>query len=350
MRLALVRNLIGNEILSKNVINQDGKLILKVGEILNQELISKLKNSKIFFVYIEDKDLEDVYEDRYLNTLKQTTLENMPNIFNNILTGEHESIENSLNSVYDLIDYIIKEGCVNTNLYEVKNYDNYTYIHCVDTCIMSTFLGTSMHYDKEKLKNLALTALLHDIGKTKIPNYIINKKEPLTKNEFETIMLHPFYSKEILSKIPSIPSCVIDGVAQHHERFDGKGYPFKIKGKKISEFARIITICDVFTAVSANRSYRNRFAPYEAYELVLSSSGTQFDPDIIDIFKNTFSVYPLGCCLKLSNGFEGFVVKQNLGFPDRPTVRITYDKNKKKISPYEINLVENTNITVISIQ
>ncbi|KYH31568.1 cyclic di-GMP phosphodiesterase response regulator RpfG [Clostridium tepidiprofundi DSM 19306] len=349
MRLTLVSNLVGNEILAKNIITEDGKLLLKHGERVNQEHISNLKKYKIFFVYIEDEDLEDIYEDTYLNSLKETALKSMPDIFNNLLTGNTEFINEALVSVYELIDYISGEDTINTNLYEVKNYDNYTYIHCLDTCIMSTFLGARLHYDKENLRNLALAALFHDIGKTKISSSIINKKGLLTKNEFDIIKLHPFYSKEIISKIPSIPACVIDGVAQHHEKFDGTGYPFRISGNEISEYARLISICDVFTAVSSNRNYRNRFDPYEAYELILSSSSTYFDPKLVELFKNTFSVYPLGSCLKLSNGIEGFVVKQNPGFPDRPVLRVIYDINKHKITPYEINLLKNTNITVISV-
>lgn len=349
MRLSLVRSLKDNEILAKNVLSYDGKILLKRGTKITREYISMLIQRSVFFVYVEDELLDDIFEDTHLSNLKELTLQNIPSIFNDVITCNISGVKESMNTINNLIDYIIKQGCVNTNLYEIKNYDNYTYIHCVDTCIMATFLGTNMDYNKTQLRLLGLAAFFHDIGKTKIPSSIINKKDKLTNKEFEQIKLHPFYGKEILSKLDHMPSSVIDGVAQHHEKFDGTGYPFGLKGTEISEFARIISICDVFTAVSANRSYRSRFNPNNAYELILSSSNTHFDKKIVKMFRNTFSVYPLGCCVKLSNGLEGFVVKQNQYFPDRPILRITYDKNKNKITPYEINLLSNTNITIISV-
>lgn len=140
---------------------------------------------------------------------------------------------------------------------------------------------------------------------------------------------------------------VIDGVFNHHERYDGSGYPRGLKGNEISQFGRIISICDVFTAVSANRSYRLRFKPNEAYELILSGSGSMFDPDFVDEFRNTFFIYPLGSCVRLSNGVEGYVVKQNKSFPDRPVIRVIYEKDKaNSISPYEIDLLQHNDIII----
>lgn len=349
MKLTLVRNLKGNEILSKDIITCSGKVLLKKGVILSSLVISKLLSQGIFFVYIKDDNLNDIVpnDDKFLD-LKKTTLESIPNMFNDLITCNELSFNSSLTMLDDLIDYIQSDSTLNLNLYEVKTYDNYTYIHSVDTCIMSIFLGNNLKMSKSELKDLATASMFHDIGKTKISNSIINKPTRLTQSEFEKIKLHPFLGKEILSKNSSISPYIIDGVAQHHEKYDGTGYPFNIKGDDISFLSKIISICDVFTAITADRVYRKKFNPKEAYEYILSQSYTMFDSNIVHVFKDTFAIYPIGCHVLLSNKLKGYVIHQNKGLPDRPIVRIFTDINDKKVSPYDLNLKYNINITILN--
>ncbi|WP_234123098.1 HD-GYP domain-containing protein [Clostridium hydrogenum] len=347
MKMVFVRDLKTEVIIGKSIYNNAGKLLIKSGTKTSKENIAFLKKNMVFIVYVEDEKLEDVKIDDELDEIKSNTLEKMPEIFNNLCSGDRESAREALENMNNLVDYISSEGDVNINLYELKTYDQYTYIHCIDTGIMACFLGKRMGYNKEKLKKLAISALLHDVGKTKIPNELINKAGKLTDEEFKILRFHPGYGKEILDQLGGLEEDVVNGVYQHHEKYDGTGYPAGLKKDDISEFARIISVCDVFTAVSANRAYRKRFDPNEAYELILSGSGTMFDPSIVERFRRTFFVYPLGACVKLSNGIEGYVVKQNENFPDRPIVRVTYDiKADKPISPYEIDLVEKYNIVI----
>lgn len=350
MKLSFLQNIKVNEILAKDILDGEGNILLKSGTKLSKSNIHTLRSYNIFLVYIEDNNLSDIHHDKHFSKLKQNTLQKLPKVFDQLVTSDYVSCYDSLNTVEHMIDYIIDEGNINTNLYEVNSYDNYTYIHSVDTSIMSVLLGLSLGLDKKNLKDLGTSAILHDIGKTKIPNSIINKKGPLTEEEFKEIKKHPIYGKEILSKTLLIPTNIINGVAHHHEKVNGTGYPYGLKNDNISEFGKIISICDVFTAVSANRSYRHRFNPNEAYELILSGSGTCFDEELVSTFRKTFSIYPLGSCIKLSNGVEGYVVKQNSNFPDRPIIRVTYDfLSKEPISPYEINLLDSLNITITSI-
>lgn len=350
MKMVFVKNLKGNEILSKDIYSGDGKILLKSGTRLNLQLIWKIKHYGIFFVYIEDGSLSDVTDDKKLSNLKQKTLTSLPELFKYVSDGNEKSIKSSIFLTKNLVNYIIDKKSININLFEIKNYDKYTYIHSIDTCIMSVFLGTLLSYKKDKLQDLGICAMFHDIGKTMIPVEILNKPGKLTESEYEIMKKHTLLGKDILEKSNVFSKDVIKGVEQHHERIDGSGYPYGLKGNEICEFAKIVAICDVFTAVSANRSYRKRFNPTEAYEYILGGSGTLFDEKIVANFRNNFYIYPLGCCVKLSNNIEGYVVKQNRQFPDRPTIRITYNVNtRKKIIPYEINLINHTNITIVSI-
>lgn len=350
MRFELVRNLKGDEILGKTLFDEYGKVLLPSGAKLNIPYINRIKQSGFYYIYIEDKELDDIKEDKKIHELKQSTIEKLPSIFTSIMQGDVDTIKESFKIVGSLAEYIAEEGDVNTNLYEISKYDNYTYIHCVDTAIMSIFLGRSLNLKKEELTELGISAILHDIGKIKISNGIINKKEPLTEEEFEEIKNHPAYGYEILKEAGVNNKNILRAVAEHHERIDGQGYPNGISGDKISYYAKIISVCDVFTALSANRSYRERFNPNEAYEYIISNASIMFESNIVQKFKENFYIYPLGCCVKLSNGVEGYVVKQNKYFPDRPIVRVKYDHiTKEKITNYEIDLLTTYNTIIESL-
>lgn len=350
MKINFVRNLEPGSIVAKDVLNGEGKILAKEGTELTRANINFLRRNMVLYIYIEDSALEDIDTDPKLDKLKQKTLAQMPSIFFNISSGDYVKSKESVEIVENLIDYMIENESLNTNVYEIRSFDNYTYIHCLDTAIMAAFMGISMEYKSSKIRDLCISALFHDIGKLKISNEIINKKGKLTNEEFEEIKKHPFYGKQMLKDAPFYTDEIIRGVYEHHERIDGKGYPKGLKKNEISEFAKVISICDVFTAVSANRSYRKRFSPNEAYELILSGSNTKFDEKLVQKFRNVFYIYPLGACVKLSNGAEGYVVRQNKSFADRPVIRILYDADTKlPIHMYEINLLRHTDIIIESI-
>ncbi|MCB2296835.1 HD-GYP domain-containing protein [Clostridium tagluense] len=351
MRLEFINSVKGNEILGRNILTNDGSILLRTGVKLTQQYIEKLKQLGVFYVYVEDARLDDIsIEDEKLSNLKSTTMKNMSKIMKNVTGGDKKGTKESLAIVEDLVNYIITMGDVNKSLFDIQTYDNYTYLHSIDTGIMAIFLGLSMNLKKSELKELSIGAILHDIGKIKVPKEIITKAGKLTVEEFEEIKKHPTYGRSILEKNLSISTGVLKAVEHHHERVDGKGYPFGLARNEISKFAKIICVCDVYDAVSNDRTYREKFNPSDAYELILAGSGNAFDEEIVRRFKETFSVFPLGVCLRLSNGVEGYVIRQNKNFPDRPVIRVLYETyTRKPIKFYEIDLLQNQNIVVKSI-
>lgn len=351
MRLEYINRVRENEILGKSILTNDGKILLRAGIKLSRAYIEKLNELGVFYIYVEDDRLEDVQvEDEKLTELKQCTMKSMNNILRNIHDFNGKQVKDTLGTIEDMIEYIINIGDVNKSLYDIQTYDNYTYMHSLDTCIMSTFLGMSSSFNEFEIKELGIGAILHDVGKTKVPISIIGKKGKLTNEEFDEVKKHTLYGGEILRKNYNISGSIIKIVEQHHERADGRGYPYGLKTEEISKFAKIVCISDVYDAVSNDRCYRKKFSPNEAYELILGGAGTIFDCDIVDKFKNTFAIYPLGACVKLSSGEEGYVIKQNKGFPDRPMVRILYDKDTKQPVPiYEIDLLKATNLVIETI-
>jgi HD-GYP domain-containing protein (c-di-GMP phosphodiesterase class II) len=196
------------------------------------------------------------------------------------------------------------------------------------------------------LIDLGMGALLHDIGKTRIPIEILNKDGKLTDEEFNIIKRHPELGYKMIENVKEINNRSRAIILEHHERVDGKGYPFGLTGDRMHKFSKITCISDVYDAIVSDRVYRRGFAANEAYEFILGGVGSFFDFDLVNVFKDNFSIYPLGACVKLSNGLEGFVVGHNKGFPDRPIVRILYNEMGTKIAPDEISLVNKLDICV----
>lgn len=355
MKTILVSSLKNNEKLSYDITDSNGAILIKAETIITQEHIQRLNDKGIYVIQLPDDNDNNMrvleykkqLKDNYMENLKYSALENIPNAFEGIANNSTTNLNPLKNDIFNIVDHVIQEGSITTNLFEIKSFDDYTYVHCIDTCIMSIFLGLACGLKKSELNELALGAVLHDIGKIKIPNDIINKPSKLTDSEFEIIKTHPHHGQILVSDIPGISLDIRSAVGQHHERFDGKGYPRGLQGNRIHPFARIISICDVFTAVSANRSYRPRFQPYDAYELILTGSGSQFDPAIVKQFKDAFSIYPLGCSLNLSNGMSGIVIKQNKGFPDRPIIKIFNEEISTWKGSFELDLLHNMNVTVV---
>lgn len=348
MEMIFVKNLKGGEILAKTIFNTSGSLLINAGTTLTTKLISLLESNNIFFVFVLAEDPNVVPKDTIMEELKNKAIDHLPEVFSSILACDPTNKDYLINIVNELTEHIFYSSEITTTLFQVQQFDNYTYLHCVDTGIMAMYLGTAMGYSKNQVKDLGLAGFLHDIGKLDIPNNILNKPGRLTSSEYKIMQTHAEKTNKILNSANIFSKEIIDGASQHHERYDGSGYPNGLSGNNISEFGRILALCDVFTAISSNRCYRDKFNANEAYEFILANKGTLFDPKIVDIFKETFSIYPVGCYVRLSNGLEGYVVKQNPNFADRPIIKILYDKNKKieLEKPYELDLLKNINVTI----
>lgn len=160
--------------------------------------------------------------------------------------------------------------------------DRYTNGHSTRVAEYSWMIAERAGYHEKELKDLFLTAMLHDIGKIGIPDQILCKTSPLTEEEYAIIKTHPVIGEQILKNITEMPGIAI-GARWHHERYDGKGYPDGLQGKEIPETARIIGVADAYDAMTSNRTYRRKMAQEEVRGQIVRGRGTQFDPQFADI-------------------------------------------------------------------
>lgn len=337
-------------VLGKTLYGEMGEVLLREGTTILSPYINKLKCLGYSGIYIHDKISEDIkVHDIISEDLKMKTIKRIKN-FVFLEKENYEKIENSIeglqDSVSEMIDQISSNKELIVNMIDLKVASNYTFYHSVNVCMLSIVLGIASNLSKEDLYLLGLSSLLHDIGKISIPKEILNKPGKLTKEEFDIIKKHSEIGYNYVKKSLNVHTKVYLGIYDHHERFDGKGYPRNLCGYEISTFGRIISIADVYDALTSDRPYRKGILPSDSMEYIMASSGSIFDFDIAKVFSSKIAPYPVGTCVNLSNGCVAIVAKNFSGYCLRPLIKVIKIGNKE-VEPYYINLKDsNYNITI----
>lgn len=223
----------------------------------------------------------------------------------------------------EIVNCLISGGAELLNLFYGYTSENYLYDHMVNTAIMSIEVGLGLDYNKSQLNELCLAAFLHDIGMIKVGKLEMQPRR-LSEEEYDRIKNHPLYGADILSKIKDIPDAVIYVVREQHERQDGSGYPHGLKNGKISEYARIVAIVDVYEALTHNRSYRKKISPHEAIKELIANDSL-FDPLMLKVLVKKTGVYPISSWVELNSNEIGTVTMNNEGFPLRPVLQVLFD-------------------------
>lgn len=195
----------------------------------------------------------------------------------------------------------------------------------VNVGILATKVGAGLGYHGKELEQLAFAGLLHDIGLFAVPQSVITKSGRLTQDERTMIELHPELGYQAIRKAGQPYDWLAQVVRQAHERWNGQGYPNKLKGRQISEFAQIIGVVDIFDALVSPRGYRRRFFPHEAVRELIVAERTAFPREIVKALVQQLSAYPLGTSVRLTTGEAGSVVRTNTRYPLRPLVKIRGD-------------------------
>lgn len=362
MRLININRCKPGLVLGKPIYNDKGSVLLAKGTKLTEIYIKKLKNYNVYTMCIEDELSEgiDIIES-FPEELRVEAVKKISEELNTIadLNTSKPTLQSMINSakaiksfqkIFRDILHSLNDNKTALNLLaSTKVYDNFLYSHSVNVAIYSCQLALANGLPLKNVEEIGLGALLHDVGKLAIPLEILNKPGKLTSEEYEQVKLHSSVGFDILRKIHEIPLLVSHCALQHHERVDGKGYPRGLKGDEIHIYSKIISVADVFDAVTSYRSYRAPFLPHKAMDLLYSGSGTQFESKQVQLFKGGIAIYPEGITVKLSDGREGIVSKYNYNAIGRPIVRIIKDEESQEIKPYEIDLasLENLSIEII---
>lgn len=240
-------------------------------------------------------------------------MHSLHDIAERMATNKNAGLGKSVQLVQNMVDLIINDDNVLLDLSTIRDYDDYTFTHSINVSILSLCLGHRIGLNKVSLSRLGLSAMFHDLGKIDIPKDVLNKPDNLTEKEFGVIKQHSINSVRRILKLRASydrKAGIILPPFEHHLRYDLCGYPKTPRKKPISLFGRIITIADVYDAITAPRVYRKTYmSPDKALGLMLKDSGTVFDPILIKVFINMLGFYPIGTVLVFDNDEMGLVAQ-----------------------------------------
>lgn len=292
-------------------IKHNGKMLTK-GMALNDNFITHIQQHGYLGAYIIDDISKDI---EITETIDQK-------LFTKGITAVMEEDVSALTSVAtQMVSQISRNNASRVDFIDLRAYDDYTYHHSVNVAVYAVMLGKKMGLKEEELKLLSLAGLAHDLGKSRIPEEILNKPGKLTDEEYEVIKRHSNFSYSILSDAYVVPAQVKSAVLCHHENEDGSGYPGGLLGPNIPLFAKIIHAVDVFDALTSKRPYKQPYTPAATYKYMLDQRGKQFDGNILDVMLTCIPAYPLGLDITLENGDMAVVVRHSKD-PMRPIVKM----------------------------
>lgn len=348
MRRLLTDKLQPGMVTARPIYNSDGRILLHSGIVLDLNYIVRLADLGILSVYVQDEIFGEVeVHDIVSDLTRSETIKIIKQNFANLEQKQRLNIRQVQKTVDNVIDEVLLNHNVLINLSDIRAFDDYTFGHSVNVCVLSIVTGISMGYNDLKLKELGIGALLHDIGKTMIETELLNKPGDLTYQEFQQIKNHTEYGFDILRQYNELSILSAHIAFQHHERWDGRGYPRGLAAQSIHEYARIVATADIFDALMADRPYRPAYSLNQSLHILKRMSGIYLDPDCVDALLSNIAVYPIGAIVVLNTGDIGIVMDVNREQPARPIVKVVYDMNQRRLSyPHEVDLSKTTTVSV----
>ena len=263
-------------------------------------------------VRVEDRSKVKLKED-----VKKRVGEGIQYLFKN--TDSPSFIDETENVSKELLHAITDDDAVAIDISILKVSDEYTFKHSVDVATMAMIIGKNYGLNKDELREIGISGLLHDVGKSKIPNEVLNKPAKLDDKEFEIMKNHSLLGYNILKENKKFPMSIMSGVLQHHEKMNGTGYPMGVAGDKIGKYAKIIAVADVYDALVTERPYKKGFAKRDAVEMIMAMT-QELDIGAMKSFLKSIILYPVDSIVKLSNGKFAKVVENNPKNSLRPKV------------------------------
>lgn len=293
-------------ILEDDIINyKTGVILVPKNNIITEQLIRKIINNEIEKVNI--KKGSNRYNYDLINSYEK--LENkLDDLFGDMKNMNSVMIDDVLSEMDTFARVVSEERNVLMQMRLLNQKDDYTFNHSLSVSILAISLGKWLNYSKHQIFELSLVGLFHDLGKLEIPNSIINKPAKLEKEEYEIMKEHSMHSYFMLLETGKFSDDVLKGVLHHHERRNGTGYPNSLIEDEIHNYAKIVSICDVYHALTSKRVYKDKESPLKVAEYIKRESFSSLDPYLTHIFLDNISMFYVGNEVLLSNGETGMIV------------------------------------------
>lgn len=352
------------------IVKQGGSFSLSsAGHIKSDAVINHLKSKSVFSVLIDNSktlaikpnvenqshsttvngssfiDVKALKEAKEIFTRSKSI---QRQLFNDALSGSTLDLSPVVEVTNKSIDAIFNSPDSLACMLNIREKDEYLLEHSIAVSVYITLFSRYLGIERAIIEQLSIGAFLHDIGKIKIPDKILNKPGKLTDEEFTIMKTHANHSINIIKATPGISSLSLEVAALHHEKINGSGYPFELAGDDISKYGRMIAICDIFDALTANRVYKEGFAHGKAFAILRElAKKNQLDSNLVDHFIKCVGVFPIGSLVQLKSNKLALVKVRNDKDPTNPQVHSFYNvKLNHFLNKQEINLSDSDDFII----
>ncbi len=317
--------------LGKEIVTDSGQVILAQHTILTEWMIERLQEWGFNSIYIHEEIKED--QNTALGEEQKYYIEEHAKILG-LIDSAFQKTRNikevPISQINDIADCTIKNllslNAVISYLHLINTKDDYTFRHSLNVAVICGVIGKWLHFSEDKLRDVVLAGLLHDIGKTRIPVEILNKPAKLSTNEMSYMKQHPMLGYELVFGSKEIAAPVKMAILQHHERLDGTGYPQGLLKNDISQEGKIVAVADTYDAMTAHRIYRSALTPFLVMEELLQEMFGKLDAEICMLFINNTKDALVGSKVRLNNGAEGKIIFINKEYNIKPIIQTSEGK------------------------
>ncbi len=316
-----------------------------------KERLDKLQIESIILVKLTEKEKEVKPEKEQTSKVRARkvffeAIGVVQDIITQATAGSKINLAKTKRVVQSMVDVIIEDEPAIMELTVLRDFDEYTYIHSVNVCVLSLILGYHINLDKKRLSELGVGALLHDIGKIDLPASLLNKAEEFDDMDWQQMRMHPVYGVKSIIKSRGTDRSSIRAIAtayEHHITYKGGGYPQLLQKRKPCLFAQIVSICDTFNAMTSGRIYhKRRMSGDEVITNMVNRAGTDFNPLLLKMFINVIGVFPVGSIVRLSNDELAVVTRTNPNDLESPEVKVIANRDGMKEQMEVIDLSKET--------
>lgn len=331
MRKISIDSIKGNEILAKKVWSDSDVILMSEGITLKKEYVARLKELNIEYVYVEDDlakgidldEMNDLQIKEQCQSIVKDTIERYSYNGNGELGNIRDVAE-------EIINDILEQPEVMFNISGIRKKSEFIYSHSINVCTLAILIALKIKIPRNKVRDIAVGSLLHDIGFNYV-NFDYNNKnfEDLTVDEKKEIKKHVVYGYSAVEKESWLSSVAKDIILSHHELLNGEGYPFRLTKDKIRIGSKIVSVCDKFDRLVYG-CFTKKMKVHEAIEYIVSQSNRKYDAKIVQIFIESVAAFPNGTTVITNENEIGIVLRQNYKFPARPVIRMIYDNKGNK--------------------
>lgn len=334
------RQLHSGMVIDQTIKDKSGKALVERGSVLDDFQIEGLLRHGIMEIYIREGEEDPVTEQEIVipaaiqhtiekvrvedrsrvqlkESVKKRVSEGIQFLYSSSADPNFAETTNTISN--ELMKAITENDAIAVDISALKVSDEYTFKHSVDVSTMSMIIAKKHGLDDDAVREIGIAGLLHDMGKSKIPNEVLNKPGKLTDEEFALIKQHSTFGYQILKEKNTFSDRILLGVLQHHEKLNGRGYPLGVTGDKIHLYAKIISVADIYDALVTERPYKPGFSPRDAVEMIMAMTA-ELDINAMKSFLGSVILYPVDSIVTLSNGEKAKVVSNNPDYILRPTV------------------------------